>query len=53
LNGTTVAQRARDQAPAEEFAGCATQRAANDAKERRPCVALARRAWNLLDLPHR
>jgi hypothetical protein len=49
----TRQQRARDQAPAEEFAASATQRDANDAKERHPCAALARRAWNLLDPPHR
>jgi len=49
----TREQRARAAAPAEEFADSATQRAANDAKERHPCVALARRAWNLLDPSHR
>jgi len=49
----TREQHARDAAPAEEFADSATQRDANDAKERHPCIALARRAWNLLDRPHR
>jgi hypothetical protein len=49
----TRAQRARDAAPAEEFADSTTQRDANDAKGRHPCAALARRAWNLLDAPHR